>query len=52
MHSPITLIGWGQTTQRKDATPPWQTPLDLMADAARQAAAVAGAVLIYLATKG
>ena len=43
MHSPITLIGWGQITQRKDATPPWQTPLDLMADAARQAAAVAGA---------
>lgn len=42
MHAPITVIGWGQTTQRKDATPPWQTPLDLMADAARQAAAVAG----------
>lgn len=43
MHAPVTLIGWGQTTQRKDATPPWQTPLDLMADAAQQAAAVAGA---------
>ena len=34
MHAPITLIGWAQTTQRKDAAPPWQTPLDLMADAA------------------
>jgi len=42
MHTPIMLIGWGQATQPKHATAPWQDPIDLMEQAARDAASTAG----------
>lgn len=38
----IVLAGWGQVTQRKEATPPYLDPMDLMERAARDAGAWAG----------
>jgi hypothetical protein len=42
MPTPVMLIGWGQATQPKHATAPWQDPVDLIEKAARDAAAKAG----------
>jgi acetyl-CoA C-acetyltransferase len=39
----IVIAGWGQVTQPKDATPPFLDPIEMMANAARDASAVAGA---------
>ncbi len=43
MSSSIVISGWGQCTQRKNASPPWLDPLDMMEQAARDAGAQAGA---------
>lgn len=43
MSERVMVVGWGQETQRKEASPPWLDPLDMMERAARQAGEVAGA---------
>jgi len=42
MTEQVVVCGWGQVTQRKEALPPWQDPLDMMTAAARAAGEVAG----------
>ena len=42
MSSSIMITGWGQVTQPKQATPPYMEPIDMMEQAARDAAAQAG----------
>ena len=42
MSRQVMLTGWGQVTQRKDATPPYLEPIDMMERAARDAGALAG----------
>jgi len=43
MTEAIMITGWGQVTQRKNATPPFLDPLDMMERAARDAGEQAGA---------
>ena len=42
MSERIVITGWGQITQPKDARAPFMEPLDMMEQAARAAAAIAG----------
>jgi len=38
----VVITGWGQDTQRKEATPPYRDPVDMMERAARDAGALSG----------
>ena len=42
MSERIVITGWGQITQPKDACAPFMEPLDMMEQAARAAAVIAG----------
>ena len=42
MHERAVISGWGQITQRKDASPPFLDPIDMMESAAREALALSG----------
>ena len=42
MAQPIVVAGWGQTTQPKNATPPYLDPIEMMVGAAADAARVGG----------
>ena len=42
MSNAIVVSGWGQVTQPREASPPFQDPLDMMEEAARRAGEEAG----------